>query len=149
MSTLSSITHQLSSNSGKHESPLSNRFCRYCVGLITLLHELGTQSVILKNNVSHHQPAVIWVNKAGRVPVLTLGPFLMAVCHLIIAIFTGLFDDLWDKYVRPFCTVIMCLASSRYYYTGMLPLDGGLRSRLSTCCGFRILLRPVLVDGCP
>lgn len=149
MSTLSSITHQLSSNSGKHESPLSNRFCRYCVGLITLLHELGTQSVILKNNVSHHQPAVIWVNKAGRVPVLTLGPFLMAVCHLIIAIFTGLLMTCGIIMSVPSVPLSCVLRAHAIITQACCRWMGGLRSRLSICCGFRILLRPVLVDGCP
>ena len=47
-------------------------------------------------------PAVIWVDSVGRKPVLVSGAFLMAACHLIVAILTGLYEDSWDKYVLDF-----------------------------------------------
>jgi len=40
-------------------------------------------------------PAVIWVDQVGRKPVLVSGAFLMAACHIIVAILTGLFHDSW------------------------------------------------------
>lgn len=58
-------------------------------------------------------PAVIWVDKVGRKPVLVSGAFIMAAwaiiliryflalivtnfrCHLIIAILTGLYQKDW------------------------------------------------------
>ncbi|PPQ64606.1 hypothetical protein CVT26_002004 [Gymnopilus dilepis] len=44
-------------------------------------------------------PAVLWVDKAGRKPVLVSGAFIMAACHIIVAILTGLFQDSWSKHV--------------------------------------------------
>ncbi|KAI9057302.1 general substrate transporter [Trametes sanguinea] len=44
-------------------------------------------------------PAVIWVDKVGRKPVLVSGAFLMAACHLIVAVLTGLYHDSWDSHV--------------------------------------------------
>jgi len=44
-------------------------------------------------------PAVIWVDQVGRKPVLVSGAFLMAACHIIVAILTGLFHDSWDTHV--------------------------------------------------
>ncbi|KAG6809902.1 hypothetical protein H0H92_014187 [Tricholoma furcatifolium] len=40
-------------------------------------------------------PAVIWVDQLGRKPVLVSGAFLMAACHIIVAILTGLYHDSW------------------------------------------------------
>ncbi|CAL1716172.1 unnamed protein product [Somion occarium] len=40
-------------------------------------------------------PAVIWVDNAGRKPILVSGAFIMAACHIIVAILTGLFHDSW------------------------------------------------------
>lgn len=40
-------------------------------------------------------PAVIWVDKVGRKPVLISGAFLMAACHFIIAVLFGLYHDSW------------------------------------------------------
>ncbi|KAF9490369.1 general substrate transporter [Pleurotus eryngii] len=49
-------------------------------------------------------PAVIWVDQVGRKPVLISGAFLMAACHLIVAILTGLFHESWAEYVHShFC----------------------------------------------
>ncbi|KZV68274.1 general substrate transporter [Peniophora sp. CONT] len=44
-------------------------------------------------------PAVIWVDKLGRKPVLISGAFLMAACHFIVAILTGLYHDSWPEHV--------------------------------------------------
>ncbi|KAF8149903.1 general substrate transporter [Crassisporium funariophilum] len=44
-------------------------------------------------------PAVIWVDKVGRKPVLVSGAFVMAGCHFIVAILTGLFHDSWKTSV--------------------------------------------------
>ncbi|EJD07121.1 general substrate transporter [Fomitiporia mediterranea MF3/22] len=44
-------------------------------------------------------PAVIWVDHWGRKPVLISGAFLMAACHLIIAVLSGLFEDSWGSHV--------------------------------------------------
>ncbi|KAF9474239.1 general substrate transporter [Pholiota conissans] len=44
-------------------------------------------------------PAVIWVDKVGRKPVLISGAFLMAGCHIIVAILTALFRDSWTTHV--------------------------------------------------
>lgn len=44
-------------------------------------------------------PAVIWVDKVGRKPVLISGAFIMAGCHIIVAILTGLFHNSWDSHV--------------------------------------------------
>ena len=43
-------------------------------------------------------PAVIWVDQAGRRPVLISGAFLMAACHIIVAILTGLYEDSWPQH---------------------------------------------------
>ncbi|KAI0787717.1 general substrate transporter [Fomes fomentarius] len=43
-------------------------------------------------------PAVIWVDQAGRKPILVSGAFLMAACHIIVAILTGLFHDSWETH---------------------------------------------------
>ncbi|PFH53022.1 hypothetical protein AMATHDRAFT_79415 [Amanita thiersii Skay4041] len=44
-------------------------------------------------------PAVLWVDKLGRKPVLVSGAFLMATCHIIVAILTGLFSNDWQSHV--------------------------------------------------
>ncbi|KIY51992.1 general substrate transporter [Fistulina hepatica ATCC 64428] len=44
-------------------------------------------------------PAVIWVDQLGRRPVLISGAFLMAACHIIIAVLTGLYEDSWGSHV--------------------------------------------------
>ncbi|KAL5526296.1 hypothetical protein ACEPAF_8019 [Sanghuangporus sanghuang] len=43
-------------------------------------------------------PAVIWIDDWGRKPVLVSGAFLMAACHLIIAVLTGLYEDSWIEH---------------------------------------------------
>ncbi|KAI0091226.1 general substrate transporter [Irpex rosettiformis] len=43
-------------------------------------------------------PAVIWVDNAGRKPILVSGAFLMAACHIIVAILTGVFHKSWQDH---------------------------------------------------
>ncbi|KAI5119962.1 hypothetical protein M0805_004342 [Coniferiporia weirii] len=43
-------------------------------------------------------PAVIWVDDWGRKPVLVSGAFLMAACHIIIAVLVGLFHNSWETH---------------------------------------------------
>ncbi|KAI0784525.1 general substrate transporter [Abortiporus biennis] len=43
-------------------------------------------------------PAVIWVDNVGRKPILVSGAFLMAACHIIVAVLTGLFHDSWSTH---------------------------------------------------
>jgi len=43
-------------------------------------------------------PAVIWVDKVGRKPILISGAFIMAACHIIVAILTSLFHNSWDSH---------------------------------------------------
>jgi len=40
-------------------------------------------------------PAVLFVDQLGRKPVLVSGAFLMGICHIIVAILSGLFQDSW------------------------------------------------------
>ncbi|KAJ7903488.1 general substrate transporter [Mycena olivaceomarginata] len=44
-------------------------------------------------------PAVIYIDQLGRRPVLISGAFLMAGCHFIVAILTGLFHNSWSTHV--------------------------------------------------
>ncbi|KAJ7066987.1 general substrate transporter [Mycena amicta] len=44
-------------------------------------------------------PAVIWIDQLGRRPVLISGAFLMAFCHFIVAILTGLYHNTWPDHV--------------------------------------------------
>ncbi|KAJ6513211.1 general substrate transporter [Mycena sanguinolenta] len=44
-------------------------------------------------------PAVIYIDQIGRRPVLISGAFLMAACHFIVAILTGLFHNSWGTHV--------------------------------------------------
>ncbi|KAF5327608.1 hypothetical protein D9619_004804 [Psilocybe cf. subviscida] len=43
-------------------------------------------------------PAVIWIDKIGRKPVLVSGAFLMGACHLIVAILTARFSSDWGMH---------------------------------------------------
>jgi len=43
-------------------------------------------------------PAVIYVDKLGRKPILYSGAFLMAACHIIVAILTALHANNWDTH---------------------------------------------------
>ncbi|KAI0749392.1 general substrate transporter [Daedaleopsis nitida] len=43
-------------------------------------------------------PAVIWVDQAGRKPILVSGAFLMAACHIIVAVLSGLYSDSWETH---------------------------------------------------
>ncbi|KAF8206387.1 general substrate transporter [Mycena galopus ATCC 62051] len=42
---------------------------------------------------------VIYIDQIGRRPVLISGAFLMAICHFIVAILTGLFHNSWGSHV--------------------------------------------------
>ena len=42
-------------------------------------------------------PAILWVDQLGRKPVLISGAFLMAACHFIVAILSGLYRDTWAE----------------------------------------------------
>ncbi|KAI3615132.1 sugar transporter [Moniliophthora roreri] len=42
-------------------------------------------------------PAVIWVDQLGRKPVLISGAFLMAACHFIVAVLSGLYNGSWPS----------------------------------------------------
>ncbi|KAJ7650213.1 general substrate transporter [Roridomyces roridus] len=44
-------------------------------------------------------PAVIWVDQLGRKPVMISGAFLMAFCHIMVAILTGIFHKSWQSHV--------------------------------------------------
>jgi len=66
-------------------------------------------------------PAVIWVDNIGRKPVLISGAFLMAACHLIIAILSGLFEDSWDSHVAAgwaACSLVWVFAMAFGYSWG-------------------------------
>ncbi|KAI0777078.1 general substrate transporter [Irpex lacteus] len=43
-------------------------------------------------------PAVIWVDNAGRKPILVSGAFIMAACHIIVAVLSGLYEDSWPDH---------------------------------------------------
>jgi len=54
-------------------------------------------------------PAVIWVDQLGRRPVLISGAFLMAACHFIVAILTGLFHESWQSHVAAGWVACACV----------------------------------------
>lgn len=43
-------------------------------------------------------PAVLWIDKVGRKPVLTIGALGMATCHIIIAVIVAKDMDLWGTH---------------------------------------------------
>ncbi|KAK4187488.1 putative quinate permease [Podospora australis] len=43
-------------------------------------------------------PAVLWIDKVGRKPVLTIGALGMATCHIIIAVIVAKNIDSWDQH---------------------------------------------------
>lgn len=43
-------------------------------------------------------PAVLYVDKVGRKPVLVSGAFIMAACHLVVAVLTGLYHNSWGSH---------------------------------------------------
>ncbi|KAF9565274.1 general substrate transporter [Agrocybe pediades] len=66
-------------------------------------------------------PAVLWVDKVGRKPVLVSGAFLMAGCHIIVAILTGLFRESWHSHVAAgwvACTFVWIFAIGFGYSWG-------------------------------
>jgi len=44
-------------------------------------------------------PAVLYIDKWGRKPILISGAFIMATCHIIVAILTSQFRDSWETHV--------------------------------------------------
>lgn len=56
-----------------------------------------TQSVFFSMFVATI-PAVLYVDKLGRKPILISGAFLMAACHIIVAVLTGMFHNSWDTH---------------------------------------------------
>ncbi|KAK0712818.1 general substrate transporter [Lasiosphaeria miniovina] len=43
-------------------------------------------------------PSVLWIDRVGRKPVLTVGAIGMATCHIIIAVIVGKNIDSWDEH---------------------------------------------------
>jgi len=43
-------------------------------------------------------PAVIWVDNAGRKPILVSGAFIMAGCHIIVAVLTAIYHNTWPEH---------------------------------------------------
>jgi sugar porter (SP) family MFS transporter len=44
-------------------------------------------------------PALIYIDQVGRKPVLISGAFIMAACHFIVALLTGLYRNSWHEHV--------------------------------------------------
>lgn len=44
-------------------------------------------------------PAVLYVDRVGRKPVLISGAFIMAACHIIVAVISSQFQDSWPNHV--------------------------------------------------
>ncbi|KAF4597534.1 hypothetical protein EYR40_007996 [Pleurotus pulmonarius] len=63
-------------------------------------------------------PAVIWVDQVGRKPVLISGAFLMAACHLIVAVLTGLFHESWANAGWAACALVWVFAMGFGYSWG-------------------------------
>jgi len=66
-------------------------------------------------------PAVIWIDQLGRRPVLISGAFLMALCHFIVAILTGLYQFSWPQHVAAgwvACTFVWIFAIGFGYSWG-------------------------------
>ncbi|KAJ7593224.1 general substrate transporter [Mycena floridula] len=66
-------------------------------------------------------PAVIWVDKLGRKPVLVSGAFIMAFCHILVAILTGLFHNSWGSHAAAgwvACTFVWIFAMAFGYSWG-------------------------------
>ncbi|KII89985.1 hypothetical protein PLICRDRAFT_174787 [Plicaturopsis crispa FD-325 SS-3] len=66
-------------------------------------------------------PAVIWVDRVGRKPVLISGAFIMAACHIIVAILTGLYHDSWPEHVAAgwaACALVWLFAAAFGYSWG-------------------------------
>ena len=92
-------------------------------------------------------PAVIWVDSVGRKPVLVSGAFLMAACHIIIAILTGLFEDSWSK-----CVLIYGTFPRRFLTSVVMQAQCGRLGCLCIGVGLRycvrILLGTLRLDPC-
>ncbi|KAK0223351.1 general substrate transporter [Armillaria fumosa] len=44
-------------------------------------------------------PAVLFTDQLGRKPILISGAFLMATCHIVIAILTSIFHNSWQSHI--------------------------------------------------
>jgi len=54
-------------------------------------------------------PAVIWIDQIGRKPVLISGAFLMAFCHFVVAILTGVFRHQWEVHAGAAAGWVACV----------------------------------------
>jgi sugar porter (SP) family MFS transporter len=54
-------------------------------------------------------PAVIWIDKVGRKPVLISGAFIMAACHLIVAVLTALYHNSWSSHPTAGWVACVCV----------------------------------------
>jgi len=66
-------------------------------------------------------PPTIWVDAIGRKPILISGAFIMAACHLIIAILTSQFRDDWNLHPAAgwvACTMVWIFALAFGYSWG-------------------------------
>lgn len=43
-------------------------------------------------------PSVLYIDRVGRKPVLTIGAIGMATCHIIIAAIVATYRDSWDSH---------------------------------------------------
>ncbi|KAF8525397.1 hypothetical protein JB92DRAFT_2876746 [Gautieria morchelliformis] len=67
-------------------------------------------------------PAVIWIDRLGRRPVLISGAFVMAACHIIIAILTALYFDSWSSHIVAGWVAWPCLAVRYRLSPSRLPI---------------------------
>ncbi|KAG1729666.1 general substrate transporter [Suillus paluster] len=54
-------------------------------------------------------PAVIWIDKVGRKPVLISGALIMAACHLVVAVLTALYHDSWASHATAGWVACACV----------------------------------------
>ena len=82
----------------QHGVSAGYRCRRHCVS-VNLTVSCGLVTHLLISMCLATIPAVIWVDNAGRKPILISGAFIMAGCHLIVAILTGIFHKTWPEHV--------------------------------------------------
>lgn len=66
-------------------------------------------------------PSVIWLDSLGRKPLLISGAFIMAACHLIVAILTARFRHSWPEHTAAgwvACVLIWIFAAAFGYSWG-------------------------------
>lgn len=91
-------------------------------------------------------PAVIWVDNAGRKPILVSGAFIMAGCALSISL--HLLQALTSVQLPYHCRYLDRLVP-RLLEDPHCRRMGCMRVRLDLCYGFRVQLGPVRLDsGC-